>query len=832
MPRPVYPRDSITIIVHFYLKLPYNGYQLGYTDSIFQLINWYPKLAAYDSIGWHFTEFSLNNPFYSNFGNYFVKITVPSQYLVVATGELKNNTEKKWINDLSLNGLKASDYPYFSKDSTKTLEFYAKDVNDFGFIASPKYYVLSDSLDLSGHKTKIYVFFTEQNILAWLRSISFSKTVISYLNKNLGSLPYKSISFATGALKHYFTSTAANLIILSPIYSDSEILEAAFCDGLAKSYFRNILGINEINQPLVSRGLTAELIFNYSKINNLQLSPFQVSNENMALLLNAINYLGFNQRLTLNLNDYAPLNYYANLGIKAAKDFNYLRTYIDYLSKTNNTASYDSILRYFYTQNKYSAPNLNNLESTFNKFYSKQQTRWFFDKIIKKDRSIDYKISLSKKKLKIKSKRSTAAPMPVHLCQTKRDTFFWTKPVKKTKITNSGFKKAMIDQNFETSDLNFYNNFAQIGWHPHFPHLIIKLKAFQSSSLAFTPIFYYRTVEKFMPGFVIHNFTFPFHKVNFAIMPLYSTVIKQPMGFFYLTSKFIGKGLVPDLSFNIYADRFLVYYPTTYPVDLFRNLRLQTSLDFHRLNRNDLYTKKLTLTFQRAFSPFYLSFYPSRPTIQIPHYRNFYIAELQIVKKSFWRPFSLIVHGEYLESSKIFIKYIELKRTFHYTSIKNGLTLRLFAGENVLLSGFTTENNYRCQGSFLFKIPSYPDNIKNPFAHQFYYTQGGFAYYTPGYVYKKLASATFSTTLPYVPLLKAYVAGAAAQVSDDPLTENPLMFYEFGLKLSIGSVKIFLPLGGSFKKYNDAITGKWYYNVRFSINFESSPNSFYKYFKF
>ncbi len=833
LPRPLLPGDSVTISVKFHLNIPYNGFQLGYTDSIFQLINWYPKLAAYDSSGWHYAEFSINNPLYSNFGNYSVKITVPAQYLVVATGDLKNKIEQKWINDLSLNGLKASDYPYFSQDTVKTLEFYAQNVNDFGFIASPKYYVLADSLNLSGRKLKTYVFFTDENILTWLRAISFTKKILEYTDNKIGPLPFSSISFAYGALKNHLTSTAANLIILSPLYTDSEKLEAAFCDGLAKAYFRNTLGINEINQPLLSRGLTAELVFNYIKINKLQLSPFQINNLNLSLFLNTTKYLGYNQKLTLNLKDYPPLNYYVNLGFKAAKNFGYLRSYINYLSKTYNSVSYDSVLRFFYAQNKYSSPNINDLESAFYKFYGKRQISWFFEKLIKKDRSIDYKISLNKKRLKVKSKRFTLAPMPVHLSQTHRDTLFWTPPAKKFKIPNNGFTKACLDPNFTTADLNFYNNFAQTGWHLRLPHFLIKLKAFESGSLAFTPAFYYRTVEGFMPGFVIHNFTFPLHKLNFGFMPVYSPKVKQPFGFFYLTAKLPGKGLMPDLSFNIYADRFLVYYPTTVPVGLFRNLRLQTSFNFHRLNHNDLYSKKLTLVFQRAFSPFYLSFYPTKPTIRLPQYRNFYIAEFQVVKNSLWRPFSLILHSEYLESSNILVKYLELKRTFHYTSLNNGLTLRLFAGENVLLSGFTTENNYRCQGSFLFKIPSYPDNVKNPFAHQFYYTQGGFAYYTPGYTYKKLATATLTTTLPYIPLVKAYISGAAAQVTDAPLTENPFLFYEYGLKLSVSFVKVFLPLGGSFKTYNEMITGnKWFYNIRFSINFESMPASIYKYFKF
>lgn len=35
--------------------------------------------------------------FYSEFGNYKVNITVPSNYVVAATGELQNTEEKDWL---------------------------------------------------------------------------------------------------------------------------------------------------------------------------------------------------------------------------------------------------------------------------------------------------------------------------------------------------------------------------------------------------------------------------------------------------------------------------------------------------------------------------------------------------------------------------------------------------------------------------------------------------------------------------------------------------------------------------------------------------------------
>ena len=60
-------------------------------DSLFQVAQWFPRLAVYDDLrGWDTDPYLGPSEFYNNFGSFDVKIDVPAGFLVGATGTLQN----------------------------------------------------------------------------------------------------------------------------------------------------------------------------------------------------------------------------------------------------------------------------------------------------------------------------------------------------------------------------------------------------------------------------------------------------------------------------------------------------------------------------------------------------------------------------------------------------------------------------------------------------------------------------------------------------------------------------------------------------------------------
>ena len=101
LPTPLPPGETILITTPFHVQLPKVFSRSGYDGKSFQLTQWYPKPAVYDQKGWHEMPYLDQGEFYSEFGDFEVEITVPQNYIVAATGELQNESEKEWLVEIS-----------------------------------------------------------------------------------------------------------------------------------------------------------------------------------------------------------------------------------------------------------------------------------------------------------------------------------------------------------------------------------------------------------------------------------------------------------------------------------------------------------------------------------------------------------------------------------------------------------------------------------------------------------------------------------------------------------------------------------------------------------
>lgn len=99
---PIKPGDTIIISTPFHIKIPLGGIsRFGHTGESYQVSQWYPKPAVYDRRGWHPIPYLDQGEFYSEYGSFKVKITLPANYVVAATGKLQNDDEEKWLDKIS-----------------------------------------------------------------------------------------------------------------------------------------------------------------------------------------------------------------------------------------------------------------------------------------------------------------------------------------------------------------------------------------------------------------------------------------------------------------------------------------------------------------------------------------------------------------------------------------------------------------------------------------------------------------------------------------------------------------------------------------------------------
>ena len=86
LPVPVQPGETLRLRVSWTGRFPRNFDRTGAIGTYFFVSQWFPKLGVFGDGGWTAHQFFANSEFFSDFGRYDVRMTVPAGYIVGATG--------------------------------------------------------------------------------------------------------------------------------------------------------------------------------------------------------------------------------------------------------------------------------------------------------------------------------------------------------------------------------------------------------------------------------------------------------------------------------------------------------------------------------------------------------------------------------------------------------------------------------------------------------------------------------------------------------------------------------------------------------------------------
>jgi hypothetical protein len=117
--RPVAPGETIDVQIAWSSHVPRPFARTGAIGDYYFLAQWFPKIGVFEDTGWNCHQFHLTTEFFADFGNYDVRLTVPTGWIVGATGTERERREEG--------------------DGTTTHRYYQEDVHDFAWTASPAY---------------------------------------------------------------------------------------------------------------------------------------------------------------------------------------------------------------------------------------------------------------------------------------------------------------------------------------------------------------------------------------------------------------------------------------------------------------------------------------------------------------------------------------------------------------------------------------------------------------------------------------------------------------------------------------------------------------------
>ena len=89
---PLEPGGTADFDVAWHFVVPEHGAdRMGRDGSLYEIAQWYPRVAVYDDVsGWNTEPYLGQGEFYLEYGDFTLAITVPASYIVAATGSLLN----------------------------------------------------------------------------------------------------------------------------------------------------------------------------------------------------------------------------------------------------------------------------------------------------------------------------------------------------------------------------------------------------------------------------------------------------------------------------------------------------------------------------------------------------------------------------------------------------------------------------------------------------------------------------------------------------------------------------------------------------------------------
>ncbi len=242
--KPVLPGEQIKVNLDWQTKLPKIRPRTGYNKDYYFMVQWFPKLGVYESAGmryarkgqWNCHQYHANGEYYADFGNYKVDITVPENFVVGASGVLKDRKLEK---------------------GQLTYRYEVEDVIDFAWTASPKFveeHTKWKDVDIR------FLCYPEHRHLAerYFRAI---KNSMEYLDEHIGEYPYPSLTIVNPPLHGIFSSgmeypTLITTLSFCLLPEGVKTLETIAIHEFIHQYFMQMVATHEQEEPWMDEGIT------------------------------------------------------------------------------------------------------------------------------------------------------------------------------------------------------------------------------------------------------------------------------------------------------------------------------------------------------------------------------------------------------------------------------------------------------------------------------------------------------------------------------------------------------------------------------------------------
>lgn len=844
--KPLYPKDTIIISTPFHVKIPKGiTSRLGHINQSYQISQWFPKPAVYDINGWNTMSYLDQGEFYSEFGNYEVHITLPSNYIVASTAILQNLSEIEKMDSIAKDTTwknignigKITHTP--SSKFTKTLFYEGIDLHDFAWFASKEFHITQGEVILpkSGKKVKTTAIFTNTQSRLWKKAINYINSSIADFSKMIGDYPYSSFTAVQSPLSAGLGMEYPGLTVIGHT-KNSFSLESVLTHEIAHTWFCGALGTNERRFPYLDESFASnfekrhieniypdkklwktlfksEKLAKFLKIENLPTSKL----EEIVWLNSARNNM--EQAINLSSSKLTEKNYSLMIYLKGSIGLTYLRAYL-------GDSIYDLAIHQYYNKWKYKHPQPYDLQFEF-EMQSGKNLNWFFTDFIGTTKRLDYEITnIKNNQFLLKNNGELNSPVVIS-CMLKDSVCaeFWLDGFAKEKwfeIPEGNFTELKIDarhimpelyrnnHTIKISDKNYISN-------PIAPQFLISIENPEKKSLMYLPVVNWNHENGFMLGMLFYNGIIIPKRFEYFVMPFYVFNGSTLAGNFKLTYNILPySNIIQKVSLNLEGVQFGAPNKQNYH-------KLSAGFDLKFKQRNPINSIAHSIHSKILFSSNLLQILNENNSKM----KSFFQLGYKINKFSEINPyqFHLFFESDYKVSKASF----ELKYKYSYIGKGNGLEFRFFAGTvlsksignnylNIAPSGRGGRELYLYDGYYPNRFGL---NNESVWTRQITISEGGLI--SPmnkaiGFS-KYLFSISLASSLPGKASQTGIKPFINILINDKYLSNEYIskLFFETGFKISfLNILDIYLPLivSSNIKVINGSLKER----IRFVLNLE------------
>ncbi len=734
---PLLSGETVTITTPFKVKIPLGVFsRLGHIGQSYQITQWYPKPAVYDRDGWHEMPYLDQGEFYSEYGSFDVHITLPTNYVIGATGDLVNGEQElKWLNELAektaqIDSFDDTDLKFPpSSNQTKTLHYHQEKVHDFAWFADKRYHVLKGEVELPHSKRKVttWAMFTNNEAYLWKNSIEYLNDATYYYSLWNGDYPYNHVTAVDGALSAGGGMEYPNITVIGESGDDFG-LETVIMHEVGHNWFYGILGTNERDHPWMDEGLNSMNENRYIETkyperrmvgdgDSSAIKTFKFfdiaqyrhkASYELAYLANASRNL--DQPIEYKAAEYTSLNYGGIVYAKTAIAFDYLMAYL-------GEELFDKCMQRYFNEWKFKHPQPEDLRKIFEEETGKNLD-WFFDSLIKSTKKLDYKI--------VRAKQDTTTPDSVLIKVRNRgingpfsisgvskdgkiNNTQWYEPIDKSAFVSfpkGEYYKYRIDAELNIPETKRKNNNLKTKGlfkttEPLRLQLLGSIENPDKTQLFFTPIAGWNMNDKGMIGMAFYNSTIPFKKFEYVLAPMYAPNSENINGYASAYYHISPNSLFADIAVGASTASFSYLRFNTQQNSTGREI-----LEYYKINPN------VEFTFKKKRARQFNQLYAKIENINIFEEKAIYENQLYSIdiENYYVNRFTFGIENDHpinpfnanaiIEQANDFVK-LNLEANYHFAYKKRGtgLDVRIFIGTFLNNNNTDAKYNYYLSGN-------------------------------------------------------------------------------------------------------------------------------------